>query len=121
MSDRLRVPPTGPLTASIAFCGEAPGADETISGTPFVGPAGEKLDSLLASVGLLRPNVYITNVFKEKIPNNDTSLVLPEGLLGPEPTPTFTEAKEELWAELSTLQAKVLIPLGNTEIGRAHV
>src|SRR3989344_8817320 len=48
--------------AEVVFIGEAPGAKEDELGRPFVGPAGKFLDELLASIGLKREDVYITNV-----------------------------------------------------------
>jgi uracil-DNA glycosylase family 4 len=52
------------------FVGEAPGAQEAKSGRPFVGNAGKILDRLLGSVGLKREAVYITNVVKDRPPDN---------------------------------------------------
>ncbi len=46
--------------------GEAPGRQEDLNGEPFVGQAGRVLDDLLASVGLSRHDVYITNVVKSR-------------------------------------------------------
>lgn len=46
--------------------GEGPGRDEDLTGRPFVGRAGRLLDELLASVGLRRSDVYITNVVKHR-------------------------------------------------------
>jgi uracil-DNA glycosylase family 4 len=62
----------GPLDPSVLFVGEAPGADEDRSGEPFVGAAGEVLNSLLAQVGLRRQDVYITNLLKCRPPGNRT-------------------------------------------------
>jgi len=56
--------------AEIVFIGEAPGAKEDELGRPFVGPAGKFLDELLASIGLKRSDVYITNVVKYRPPDN---------------------------------------------------
>ena len=60
----------GDPDANILFVGEAPGAQEAKSGRPFVGSAGKILDRLLDSVGLKRENVYITNVVKDRPPDN---------------------------------------------------
>ena len=55
--------------------GEAPGQREDESGLPFVGPAGQLLDLLLASVGLSRKeSVYICNVLKCRPPGNRNPL-----------------------------------------------
>ena len=51
----------GALDARIMFIGEAPGAREAKTGRPFVGNAGQVLDDLLASIGVTREDVYITN------------------------------------------------------------
>ena len=58
------VPGEGAEDADILFIGEAPGWHEDQQGRPFVGPAGQFLDSLLASIGLDRRQVYIANVIK---------------------------------------------------------
>ena len=50
------------------FVGEAPGATEDELGRPFVGRAGKLLDELLAEAGLVRADVWITNVVKARPP-----------------------------------------------------
>jgi uracil-DNA glycosylase family 4 len=64
------VPGDGPDNSQIVFIGEAPGWHEDQQGRPFVGPAGQYLDTLLASIGLKREQVYITNVVKHRPPSN---------------------------------------------------
>ncbi len=55
--------------------GEAPGQREDETGLPFVGPAGQLLDLLLATVGLSRnESVYICNVLKCRPPGNRNPL-----------------------------------------------
>lgn len=56
--------------AKIMFVGEGPGREEDKQGRPFVGAAGQLLDKILASVGLSRDEVYITNVVKCRPPKN---------------------------------------------------
>lgn len=60
----------GSLDAKIVFVGEAPGKNEDISGTPFVGRAGKILDENLKTIGLERKDVFITNIVKYRPPNN---------------------------------------------------
>lgn len=60
--------------AALMFVGEAPGADEDRTGRPFVGRAGEKLEEMLAAIGLSRSEVYIANVVKVRPPENRTPL-----------------------------------------------
>jgi DNA polymerase len=52
------------------FIGEGPGFHEDRQGRPFVGPAGQFLDELLASINLKRADVFITNVVKHRPPGN---------------------------------------------------
>ncbi|MGI8586383.1 MAG: uracil-DNA glycosylase family protein [Chloroflexia bacterium] len=64
------VPGDGNQAAEVMFIGEGPGFNEDREGKPFVGPAGTFLDELLGLAGLLRPDVYITNVVKCRPPQN---------------------------------------------------
>jgi uracil-DNA glycosylase family 4 len=64
------VPGDGPVSARVLFIGEAPGKNEDRQGRPFVGRAGAILDDLLASIGLARDDVYITNIVKCRPPKN---------------------------------------------------
>jgi DNA polymerase len=48
--------------AKVMLIGEAPGQQEDRQGLPFVGKSGKLLDRMLASIGLDRGSVYITNV-----------------------------------------------------------
>ncbi|MDX1925651.1 MAG: UdgX family uracil-DNA binding protein [Pirellulaceae bacterium] len=54
----------GPQSARIVIVGEQPGDQEDLVGAPFVGPAGQVLDQALASAGLDRNELYITNAVK---------------------------------------------------------
>jgi DNA polymerase len=56
--------------ARLMIVGEAPGAEEDRQGLPFVGPAGQLLDRMLASIGLDRSTAYITNVVYWRPPGN---------------------------------------------------
>ncbi len=60
----------GNADADIVFIGEAPGKNEDREGKPFVGAAGKFLDEMLASIGLKRSDVYITNIVKYRPPEN---------------------------------------------------
>ena len=64
------VPGEGAENAEIMFIGEAPGWHEDQQGLPFVGPAGQYLDQLLASINFKREQVYIANVIKSRPPGN---------------------------------------------------
>ena len=64
------VPGEGPEDSKLMFVGEAPGFHEDQQGRPFVGAAGQFLEGLLASIGLKRDQVFITNIVKHRPPNN---------------------------------------------------
>jgi uracil-DNA glycosylase len=55
----------------VLVIGEGPGAEEDRTGRPFVGPAGQLLDKMLAAIGLSRDaNTYIANIVKCRPPMN---------------------------------------------------
>ncbi len=91
----------GNETARIMLIGEAPGRDEDLQGKPFVGRAGQLLDRMLASIGLIENEVYITNSVYWRPPGNRT------------PTPEEIEACAPFLArQIELLQPKLLILLG---------
>jgi DNA polymerase len=61
-----------PAGARVALVGEAPGAQEDVAGRPFVGKAGQLLDTLLREAGLDRDQVAVVNVLKCRPPANRT-------------------------------------------------
>jgi len=60
----------GDAEADLLVVGEAPGYEEDRSGRPFVGPAGQLLDKMLAAIGFRRDEVFICNVLKCRPPRN---------------------------------------------------
>jgi DNA polymerase len=60
----------GSHDAHIMFIGEAPGENEAKTGRPFCGRSGKVLDELLASINLERASVYVTNIVKDRPPEN---------------------------------------------------
>lgn len=60
----------GSHRANIMFIGEAPGESEAKTGRPFCGASGRVLDELLEDIGVAREDVYITNIVKDRPPNN---------------------------------------------------
>ena len=100
----------GNLDADIFLCGEAPGEEEEKQGEPFVGPAGQKLTGMLKGMGLAREDVYIGNILKWR-PRTETGL----GNRAPSPQ-EMDFSLPYLNAQISIIQPKVLIALGNTAI-----
>ena len=95
------VPGEGPENAEILLVGEGPGFHEDQQGRPFVGQAGKFLEELLASVGLQRSDVYITNVVKCRPPNNR------------DPLPDEVEAcRKHLEEQISTIKPRLIVTLG---------
>jgi len=91
----------GNLRAEWLIVGEAPGAEEDRQGEPFVGRAGQLLNSMLRAVGLAREQVYIANVLKCRPPGNRD--------------PTASEAAEclpYLEQQIALLQPKIMLAVG---------
>lgn len=101
------VPGEGPEDAQIMFVGEAPGFHEDQQGRPFVGPAGNFLEELLASIGINREQVYITNIIKCRPPANRDPL--PEEIAACEP---FLER------QLAIIQPRLVVTLGRFSMAR---
>jgi DNA polymerase len=95
------VPGEGSQNAALMFIGEAPGEYEDKLARPFVGAAGKFLDELLASIGLNRPDVYITNIAKCRPPGNRDPL--PDEILA---------CKHWLDSQIQAIGPKVIITLG---------
>jgi len=62
----------GDPRARLMFVGEAPGAQEDRQGEPFVGPSGTLLDKMLASIGIERKDVLVSNTVFWRPPGNRT-------------------------------------------------
>jgi DNA polymerase len=60
----------GDPNADLLIIGEAPGADEDRQGEPFVGRAGQLLNSMLGAIGVAREQAYIANILKCRPPGN---------------------------------------------------
>ena len=63
---------TGPADAPLMIVGEGPGGVEDDYGGPLIGPSGQLLDKALASVGITRDHVYVTNIVKCRPRGNRT-------------------------------------------------
>ena len=95
------VPGEGSAEALVMFVGEAPGATEDQLGRPFVGRAGKMLDELLAEAGLVRADVWITNVVKARPPKNRDPKV-----------PEVAHWMPVLEREVALIQPRLIVPLG---------
>jgi len=103
----------GSLDAAIMFVGEAPGAEEEIQGEPFVGPAGQLLNKMIAGMGLSREDVYIGNImnWRPDLP------VVPGGVQVGNRPPTEKEMAHclpYLRAQVDIVAPRLLVALGAT-------
>lgn len=57
--------------AKLCIVGEAPGEDEDLQGSPFVGRSGQLLDNVLQGLGLnVNEDIYVCNIIKCRPPGN---------------------------------------------------
>lgn len=92
----------GDPDAELMLVGEAPGKNEDLQGEPFVGRAGQLLDTLLEEIGLQRPEVYIANVLKCRPPGNR------------DPRPEEIDScKGYLREQIRLIEPRVVVTLGN--------
>jgi len=87
--------------ATIMFIGEGPGRNEAETGVPFCGAAGKVLDELLQFIGLPREEVYITNILKDRPPENRDPL--------PEEVKLYAPFLDR---QIDIIRPKVIVPLG---------
>jgi uracil-DNA glycosylase len=100
----------GSRTAEILLVGEQPGDKEDLAGKPFVGPAGQLLDSALEEAGIDRRRSYVTNVVKHFKWTG-------KGKRRIHQKPNAAEVaacRPWLDAELEAVEPKVLVALGAT-------
>lgn len=101
------VPGEGDPEAKFVVVGEGPGATEDELGRPFVGRAGELLDSILGSIDIPRSSAFILNVVKCRPPANR------------KPLPDEAAAcLPYLHRQLALLRPKVILAAGSTAIAQ---
>ena len=91
----------GSQQAEWLIVGEAPGMEEDRQGEPFVGRAGQLLNSMLRAIGLARSEVYIANVLKCRPPHNRD----------PAATET-TECLPYLERQIALLKPRIMLAVG---------
>jgi len=95
----------GSHTPLIMIVGEAPGEEEDIASKPFIGKAGQKLNSILSYIGLPRDDIYITNAVLCRPPNNRNPR-----------KEEMDSCKWRLDLQIKLLQPKLIILLGRTAL-----
>jgi len=97
------VPGEGNPQARLVLIGEGPGATEDATGRPFVGQAGQLLDTILEAIDVPRTSVYITNIVKCRPPQNRKPL--PDEIAACIPY---------LHRQLDLIAPKVIVAMGGT-------
>jgi len=92
-------------SSGVLFLGEGPGEEEDRQGEPFVGPAGQLLDRMIAAMQLARDDVYVCNIVKCRPPRNRK----------PEPD-EMNHCRPYLEEQLTLLQPRVIVALGATAV-----
>ncbi|HCL26255.1 MAG TPA: uracil-DNA glycosylase, partial [Dehalococcoidia bacterium] len=101
------VPGEGNPNADVMFIGEGPGYQEDRQGRPFVGPAGQLPEGLLASIGTNREEVFIANMVKCRPPGNR------------DPAPAEMAAcTKYLDRQIELVNPKLIVTLGRFALGR---
>lgn len=101
------VPGEGAADAEIMIIGEGPGYQEDRQGRPFVGPAGQFLDELLASIGLRREQVFIANMIKCRAQQNRD----------PQPA-EMAACGKYLDRQIQLVNPRLIVTLGRFSLGR---
>ncbi|PQQ68154.1 uracil-DNA glycosylase [Acetivibrio saccincola] len=112
--DREIVLGDGNVDSDILLIGEAPGKDEVIKKKPFVGVAGKNLSEFLHILNIDRRNIYITNVIKYRLSkvNPKTGRVSNR----PPANKDIEENREYLLKEISIINPKIIVSLGNVPL-----
>jgi len=97
----------GSQKAKWLILGEAPGQEEDKQGEPFVGRAGQLLNSMLFAIGLQRHDIFIANTVKCRPPNNRD----------PHPTEILSCAPF-LARQIELLQPRLILILGKVAVRR---
>jgi len=93
---------SGPSPAPWMVVGEAPGEQEDLQGVPFVGPAGQLLDQMLAAIGVDRAReVFVANVLKCRPPRNRD----------PQPE-EVAQCRPWLLAQIAAVQPRIILAVG---------
>lgn len=119
----MKVNGEGPIPARLMIVGEAPGEEEANTGKPFQGTSGQELNRMLAEAGIMRSEVYVTNVAKFRPPNNDLdhfiaptkAAVTTAHTLFREKyvTKEVIEGLKELRAEIDFVKPNLILAVGN--------
>ena len=103
------VPGQGNPEAKLMIVGEAPGREEDERQIPFCGQSGELLNDLLLKAGIHRNEVYVTNVYKFRPPDNNLKRLPEIGI-------TLESQLPQLKEEINAIRPNAILALGNTAL-----
>ena len=90
------------MPAELMLVADAPGFHDDRTGRPVVGPTGDLLTELLASIGLERGDVYVTTLVKCRPPGTQS------------PAPEEVDAcRDKLERQVALVQPRVVVALGD--------
>jgi DNA polymerase len=122
----MSVPPTGPPDARIMIVGEAPGEQEVLRREPFVGASGQELNRMLHEAGIMRSECFLTNVCRERPPDNNIDVWIPRTKKARTPDmvevhgkwmkPVVEEGLRLLEQEISLVRPNLIVAFGNTPL-----
>lgn len=120
------MPGNGPIPSRIMIVGEAWGAEEERTGQPFMGASGQELNRMLHEAGIMRSEVYVTNLINARPPNNDITAWVPTKKKDITPRhvplrdkmvmPCIVEGYKSLCAEIDAVRPNVIVALGTTAL-----
>lgn len=108
------VPPMGPVSADLAFVGEAPGIQEARAGRPFTGPSGRLLKIVLDHYSIPEDDVVFSNAVLCRAPDGSAPA-----------KSAMVACRNGVHADLISRGVKKVVALGNTAteslLGRSGV
>ena len=102
-----------PLSQRIAIIGDAPDEHSEQHGIPFVGPAGNFLDTILRSVGIERSRCFVGHVCNSRPPGNDLARLPWEHDL-------IQSGLQRLLSDLLTFSPNICVLLGPAALRAAN-
>lgn len=97
----------GPVGAPVCIVGEAPGKDEDRLGFPFVGYSGQLLDQMLSEVGFHENDIWFTNPYKSRPPDNDIKRIYELGI-------GINLFHDQFFEELRSNKPTIIVACGKT-------
>jgi DNA polymerase len=101
---------SGPETARLMMVGDAPGAEEDRSGTPFAGPAGQLLDKMLLSIGQNRTTIRLANILPWRPPGDRNPSEAEIALCLPFIQRHISLVRPDILVLLGAIAARALLP-----------